>query len=311
MADLACDLNWNSSGGGQLRRTGRLPASSLRRAAGSIHVRNTAKMDLRVAERRLHDRSRVAFAAAAAAGQPGRFQAFERSGLLALVTTSPGLGFLNSVSGLTEESMDALPAVLAVFTAARVSSPSLVADEPSSALAAGLRRLGFVPAPPRPAGTIDLPPCHPAPVEVGDLRLTEARTKNEERLFLDTLIAGYAASPEVSRFLRAEHAAAGIRRFLAWRGRTPVAAAAFSLHGDVAVIGGAATVPAARRSGAQAALLRYRLDQAAAAGAHAAAATAAPDSASARNLARSGFTMHSRYSWKQDESATRAISDVL
>jgi hypothetical protein len=264
----------------------------------------TDKMDLRVAEQRLHDRSRVAFAAAAAAGQPGRFHAFERGGLLALLTTSPGLGFLNSVSGLTQESMNALPAVIAVFTAAQVSSLSLAADQPTSALAAGLRRLGFVPAPPRPAGTIDLAPRHSTPTAAPDLRLTEAGTRDEERLFLDTLIAGYAASPEVSRFLRAEHAAAGIRRFLAWRGKTPVAAAAFSLHGNVAVLGGAATVPAARRSGAQTALLHYRLSQAAADGARAAAVTAAPDSASARNLARAGFTMHSRPSWKQDESAT-------
>jgi hypothetical protein len=255
-------------------------------------------MDLRRAERRLHDRSRLAFAAAAAAGQPGRFHAFERSGLLALLTTSPGLGFLNSVSGLTEESMDALLPVIAVFTAAGVSSLSFAADQPIPALAAGLRRLGFVPAPPRPAGTIDLPARHSIPAQARDLRLTEAGTKDEERLFLDTLIAGYAASPEVSRFLRAEHAAAGMRRFLAWRGNTPVAAAAFSVHGHVAVLGGAATVPAARRSGAQTALLHYRLSQAAAAGAHAAAVTAAPDSASARNLARAGFTMHSRHSWK-------------
>lgn len=90
-----------------------------------------------------------------------------------------------------------------------------------------------------------------------------------------------------------------------------MAAAAFSLQEDVAVLGGAATVPAARRSGAQTALLHYRLSQAAAAGAHAAVVTAAPDSGSARNLTRDGFTMHIRHSWKQDESATRAISDIL
>jgi GNAT superfamily N-acetyltransferase len=259
-------------------------------------------MDLHVGERCLHDRSRAAFAAAARAGQPGRFHAFERSGLLALLTTSPGLGFLNSVSGLTEESMAALPAVIAVFAAAGVPSWSVATNQPTAALAGGLRDLGFVPAPPRPAWTIDLPPGQPNPAEVSDLRLTEARTKNEERLFLEILVAGYAASPEVSRFVRAEHAAAGIRRFLAWQGKTPVAAAAFSLHGDGAVLGGAATVPEARRSGAQTALLHHRLSQAAAAGAHAATATAAPDSASARNLARAGFTMHSRPSWKRQES---------
>jgi hypothetical protein len=262
-------------------------------------------MDLRAAELRLHDRSRLAFTAAAAAGLPGRFDAFEHGGLLALLTTAPGLGFLNSVSGLTEERMDALPAVLAVYMADAVSSLCLAVDQPTAALAAGLSRLGFVPAPPRPAGTIALPLRHPAPApaHAGDLRVTEARTAAEMRLFLDTLTAGYDAAPEVSQFIRAEHAAPGIRRFLAWQEQVPVAAAALSRHGEVAVLGGAATIPAARRSGAQTALLHHRLSQAAAAGARAATVTAAPGSASARNLARAGFTLHSRTGWKRDESA--------
>ena len=90
-----------------------------------------------------------------------------------------------------------------------------------------------------------------------------------------------------------------MRRFLAWQGDRPVAAAAFSVHRNVAVLGGAATVPAARRSGAQTALLRHRLSQAAAAGAESAAVTAAPESASARNLARVGFKMFRRHGWQQ------------
>jgi hypothetical protein len=71
----------------------------------------------------MHDRSRVAFTAAARAGLPGRFCAFEHKGLLALLTTSPGLGFLNSVSGLTEESLGALPGVIAVFATADARLP--------------------------------------------------------------------------------------------------------------------------------------------------------------------------------------------
>jgi GNAT superfamily N-acetyltransferase len=116
-------------------------------------------------------------------------------------------------------------------------------------------------------------------------------------VFLDTLAAGYDAPPELSRFLRAEHGAGGIRRFVAWQGHQPVAAAAFSMHGHVAVLGGAATVPAARGSGAQATLLRHRLNQAAADGADAATATAAAESASVRTLARIGFDISSRPGW--------------
>jgi GNAT superfamily N-acetyltransferase len=256
----------------------------------------TEAVDLRTAEQCLHDRSGAAFAAAAAAGLPGRFRAFERDGLLALLTTSPGLGFLNSVCGLTSESLDALPGVLAVFAAAGAPLPRLATDGPVPA--GRLRRLGFGPAKARPVATIDLPPRRRFPAEPHGLRLTEAQTPEQERVFLDTLAAGYEVPPELSRFLRAEHGAGGMRRFVAWQGPQPVAAAAFSMHGHVAVLGGAATIPAARRSGAQVALLRHRLNQAAAAGADAATATAAAESASVRNLARIGFEIHYRPGWE-------------
>jgi GNAT superfamily N-acetyltransferase len=252
-------------------------------------------MDLRTAERCLHDRSGAAFAAATGAGLPGQFRAFEHDGLLALLTTSPDLSFLNSVCGLTSESLDALPAVLAIFAAAGAPLPRLATDGP--ALAGRLRQLGFGPAQARPVATIDLLPRRGFPAQPYGLRVTEARTPEQERVFLDTLDVGYDAPLELSGFLRAEHTAGGMRRFVAWRGRQPVAAAAFSMHGKVAVLGGAATVPAARRSGAQAALLHHRLNQAAAAGANAATATAAPESVSVRNLARIGFDVRYRPGW--------------
>ncbi|MGH3275086.1 MAG: hypothetical protein ACRDNZ_12290, partial [Streptosporangiaceae bacterium] len=135
----------------------------------------TEPVNLRTAELSLHERSRTAFAAATAAGLPGQFRAFERGGLLALLTTAPGLSFLNSVTGLTQESLEVLPEVMAVFAAARVSSVSLAAGEPTPALVAGLHRLGFVSARPRPAGIIDLRTGHAAAGADG-LRLTEART---------------------------------------------------------------------------------------------------------------------------------------
>src|ERR1022692_2859764 len=169
----------------------------------------------------MHDRSRVAFAAAARVGLPGWFCAFEHKGLLALLTTAPGLGFLNSVSGLTEESLGALPSVLAVFATANAPALSLATAEPTIAMDRGLRRLGFVPAQWRPVGTIDLLPLHVIPAEARDLRVTEARTEDEARLFLDTLAAGYSASAELGRFLRSEHSVPGMRRFLAWQGDRP------------------------------------------------------------------------------------------
>jgi GNAT superfamily N-acetyltransferase len=261
-------------------------------------------MDLRAAERCLHDRCKTAFAAAAQAALPGRFWAFEHNGLLASLTTSPGLSLLNSVSGLTEDTVDVLPGVIALFEAAGAPSPSLAVSEPTAALAAELRRLGYVPAQPRPVGILDLA-IRTNSARTRSFRLTAAGTEVEKHLFLETLAAGYGAGSELSRFLRAEHSAAGMRCFVAWHGDRPVAAAAFSAHDNGIVLGGAATVPAARRSGAQTALLNHRLNQAVAGGAKAVVVTAAPDSASLRNLVRAGFTMRCRPGWKKHEGGGR------
>jgi GNAT superfamily N-acetyltransferase len=257
-------------------------------------------MNISAAEQCLHDRGRLAFAAAAAAGLPGQFRAFQFEGMLVLLTTSPGLDFLNSVSGVTKRSLDAVPDVLTTFASAGAPPPALTSVEPARALNEQLRSLGFTPSEPRPAAVIDLP-AHTNRSRPGDerqLRVSEADTDDELPLFLDILAAGYAAPTQLSAFMRIEHSAAALRRFLAWRGDEPVATAAMSLHGEVAVLGGAATLPTARSAGAQFALLHHRLHQAADAGCTAATATAAPDSPSLRNLTRVGFTVSPRASWR-------------
>ena len=81
-------------------------------------------------------------------------------------------------------------------------------------------------------------------------------------------------------------------------GQTPVAAAAMSTHDDVAVLGGAATLPAHQRNGAQSFVLGHRLREAAAAGCTLAVATARPGSTSATNLQRAGFTLVPRSAWR-------------
>lgn len=252
-------------------------------------------MDLRAAERCLHDRGRLAFATAAAAGMGGEFSAFEHQGLLVLLTTAPGLGLLNLVTGVTGETVGALPAVAGRFAAAGVPSWSLTGPPTGldAAADAGLRRHGLVPGAPRPLGLLHLP----VPQAPPGLRVTEASTPEQTALFLGTLSAGYREPGELGRFLRTEHSAPGLRRFIAWDRDEPVAAAAFSVHGTAAVIGGAATLPVARGRGAQTALLQHRLDRAAQAGAAMAVATAAPGSPSARNLTRAGFRMLDRTGW--------------
>jgi hypothetical protein len=89
-------------------------------------------------------------------------------------------------------------------------------------------------------------------------------------------------------------------RFLAEQDGMPLATAALNLCNDVALLAGAATVPSARRRGAQRALLRARLDVAAARGVGLAMIVAQPGSASQRNAERQGFRpVYTRAKWQK------------
>jgi len=111
-------------------------------------------------------------------------------------------------------------------------------------------------------------------------------------MFRDTLLAGYEVTDAVAAFIAAEHDLPAVRRFLVHADDAPVAAAAMTIHDDVAVLGGASTLPAHRGHGAQTGLLRHRLLVALESGCTLATATARPDSTSAANLARAGFTLY-------------------
>lgn len=117
--------------------------------------------------------------------------------------------------------------------------------------------------------------------------------------FLPVLLAGYEVDGTVADFISAEHRLPEVRRFLAMRGETPIAGAAMTIHGDVAVLGGAATVRAYRGRGGQSSLLRHRLHIAAQAGCTVAAATVVPGSVSAANLVRAGFAVYRRSAWQR------------
>ena len=69
----------------------------------------------------------------------------------------------------------------------------------------------------------------------------------------------------------------------------PVGCASVTIRDGVAMLGGMSTVPAERRRGVQAALLRYRLGVAAHLGCDLAATSATSGGASERNLRRHGF----------------------
>jgi GNAT superfamily N-acetyltransferase len=92
---------------------------------------------------------------------------------------------------------------------------------------------------------------------------------------------------------------AGMTRFLAEIDGTPIAAAALGLSGGVAHLAGASTVPAARKQGAQLALLDARLRYAAGQGCDLALMGALPGSGSQRNAERHGFRIaYTRIKWR-------------
>lgn len=110
-------------------------------------------------------------------------------------------------------------------------------------------------------------------------------------------------SPELGSFIEAFGRlitrARGMHCFLAELDGRPVAAAALSLHDDVALLAGASTIPAARRRGAQRALFETRLRFAASLGARLAMVVTQPGSASQRNAERQGFRVcYTRTKWR-------------
>lgn len=88
--------------------------------------------------------------------------------------------------------------------------------------------------------------------------------------------------------------------FLSLKDDEPIAAGGLSLCDGVALLGGAATVPHARRQGAQRSLLEARLRYAAERGCDLAMMCALPGSASQRNAERQGFRVaYTRVKWER------------
>ncbi len=92
-------------------------------------------------------------------------------------------------------------------------------------------------------------------------------------------------------FAAAANALGGEHMFIAYdrSDRRPIGCASMTVRDQVAMLGGMSTVPAERRRGVQAALVRHRLAEARGLGCDLAATTAARDGPSSRNLQRHGF----------------------
>lgn len=251
----------------------------------------------RAAELAVFERRSLSLGAAAAAGLPGRFESFCMRGLRASMATADQYGFLNTVEGLNEQSVEVLIDVLERFPDPHQAT--IVATSPSQSLIDRLLGDGYHPAPVRPIAYL-LPSTiiRPHSTIIDQWQIREVSTAKDTRLFMSLLDAGYAAKNDVGALIRVEHAHPVVRGFIAFRNGQPLAAAAMSLHPTGAVLGGASTVPAARGDGAQSALLRHRLRLARTLGAPLAAATAAPGTPSVRNLAKLGFTVVERTAWR-------------
>ena len=149
-----------------------------------------------------------------------------------------------------------------------------------------LRRFRNIYAQPTPFPSS--PPPHRFDVAVVD--------ESSQEAWSAALVEGFERRhPEAVRLVeewnRALLATPGLTALIARVDGEVVAAASVFIGGAFAVLGGAATVPRHRRSGAHLALIAARLDVASRAGCDLAVVTADPGSISARNSERSGFQL--------------------
>lgn len=142
------------------------------------------------------------------------------------------------------------------------------------------------------------PPAGPLPADI-DVRLAR---DDERDLWAATTLRGWSEFPEVLDFVSSfgptAAAAEDTHQFMALQRGAPIATGSLSVHGDVALLAGASTVPGARGQGAQRALLATRLAFAGAEACTIAMMGASPGGGSQRNAERSGFRIaYTRIKW--------------
>jgi hypothetical protein len=126
--------------------------------------------------------------------------------------------------------------------------------------------------------------------------------KHEGSLWARTTARGWSEFPELNDFLVELGPLSTERRdsvsFIAELDSEPVATGVLCLGGGIALLGGACTVPEARKQGAQNALLASRLQYAVDRGCDVAMVCTQPGSASSRNAERNGFRIaYTRIKW--------------
>jgi GNAT superfamily N-acetyltransferase len=124
----------------------------------------------------------------------------------------------------------------------------------------------------------------------------------------ETSAQGWGESPELAAFMHEFGTITGRSRgvscFVAELAGRMVATGALAMHGGVALLAGASTIPAFRGRGAQTALLEARLAYAAGHGCDLAMMGAAPGSTSQTNAERQGFRIaYTRLKWQRPHRA--------
>lgn len=152
----------------------------------------------------------------------------------------------------------------------------------------------------QPLGAVQLPGA----TRRSDAPSARAITKPEMAAWVDASAQGWSELPEVSDFMRefgvVSANSRGMTCYVAELGGAIVATGAMSVHGGVALLAGASTIPAWRGRGAQSALLATRLSHAVALGCDLAMICAAPGSTSQVNAERQGFRVaYTRTKWRQ------------
>src|SRR5262245_44370007 len=138
-------------------------------------------------------------------------------------------------------------------------------------------------------------------------RLRVARSRSDDRLTVVRIIEEVFGAPRSRRsWALAAIGSPGYEHYIAWVDRTPVAVGTLQVEGDMAWLGGGATLPRWRRAGAHGALIAARLARAARLGSRWVwVQTNLPGrgqrDASRRNLVRMGFEQASlkpSFVWK-------------
>lgn len=127
--------------------------------------------------------------------------------------------------------------------------------------------------------------------------------EDEYDLWAETAARGWSESPELADYMLTLSQIGAHRKhsvsFIAELSGRPIATAAMSMSGGVALLAGASTIPEGRKQGAQLALLETRLRHAAANRCDLAMMGALPGSAAQRNAERQGFNIaYTRIKWR-------------